>query len=181
MFHISDDARSRRSAGAVCRALEVLLADRRLSEVSVSALAAAAGVSRTTFYRLFDTTSDVVAYQCQLIVEEALDAAVHANRGSTASAAAVVIARWTEHRALLLALSEAGRLDIVGEVHRANAERARGVIGAVGLDDDAARLLVDVISALIPIAVTEWVRRGGAESPEEVAARVCRAVRMAAV
>lgn len=60
MYHIAEDKRAMASAELTEKALYELLGSRDLNEISVTDICAASGVSRATFYRLFDTTTDVL-------------------------------------------------------------------------------------------------------------------------
>ena len=62
MYHIARDQRERKSAGKLSAAAERILLSPEPQRLSVSLLSAEAGVSRTTFYRLFDEPDDVLQY-----------------------------------------------------------------------------------------------------------------------
>lgn len=62
MYHIANDQRERKSAAKLSAAAERILLGREPQKLSVSLLSSEAGVSRTTFYRLFDEPDDVLKY-----------------------------------------------------------------------------------------------------------------------
>lgn len=62
MYHIKQDQRSMTSARMLVDGLTDCLKTKELSQISVSELCNAAKVSRTTFYRLFDTPVDALQY-----------------------------------------------------------------------------------------------------------------------
>ena len=62
LYHIANDQRERKSATKLSAAAERILLSREPQKLSVSLLSAEAGVSRTTFYRLFDEPDDVLKY-----------------------------------------------------------------------------------------------------------------------
>ena len=64
MYHISDDPRAQASVKRICEALIDHTKAKPLSEITVSDLSRNFGISRTTFYRLFDNTVDVLEYAC---------------------------------------------------------------------------------------------------------------------
>lgn len=66
MYHIKNDKRCHKSAAHIGEALKALLEEKPLAEISVTDLQKASGVSRSTFYRLFDNVDDVLVY----IIEE---------------------------------------------------------------------------------------------------------------
>ena len=72
MYHISDDIRAQKSAGHICEAL-IDYADRvPFEEITVAGLQKHYLISRTTFYRLFDNTVDVLEYMVDKMAREIL-------------------------------------------------------------------------------------------------------------
>lgn len=64
MYHIKEDRRMKQSAGKLLESMFVLLRSKGFGYVSVSDLRKHSGVSRSTFYRLFDTPVDIIAWGC---------------------------------------------------------------------------------------------------------------------
>ncbi len=64
MYHIVQNKRAQTSAECVGEGLFVCLKSQSFGETSVSDICRAAGVSRATFYRLFDTPTDVLCWCC---------------------------------------------------------------------------------------------------------------------
>lgn len=72
MYHIANDQRERKSAIKLSAAAERILLDREPQKLTVTLLSAEAGVSRTTFYRLFDEPEDVLKYTADETFHEIL-------------------------------------------------------------------------------------------------------------
>ena len=66
MYHIKDDLRCRKSAEKIGEAYRSLLKLKPLGEISITDIQKKSGTGRSTFYRLFDNTDDVLLY----IIEE---------------------------------------------------------------------------------------------------------------
>ena len=62
MYHIKPDKRCQKSAQAIDEAMFELLKEKRFTDITVTDLQNRSHVGRSTFYRLFDTTDDVVIY-----------------------------------------------------------------------------------------------------------------------
>ena len=62
MFHIKKDKRSQTSAILILEAMDVCLRRHPFEDVSITEVCNQATISRATFYRLFDTLEDVIAY-----------------------------------------------------------------------------------------------------------------------
>ena len=98
---------------AILAATERLLGERRFSELAVSDIITAAGVSRTSFYAHFASRSAVLSACLRRVVGEiavAVDPFVSATDGDPAAAIRVSLQRWValarEHGPLLRTVSE---------------------------------------------------------------------------
>ena len=73
MYHIMDDKRSQLSAQLILTGFKSLLLTEDFELITVTAICREAGVSRSTFYRLFDNTQDVLDYACFCLSKPTLD------------------------------------------------------------------------------------------------------------
>ena len=55
MYHVSNDLRAKNSAELICRGLEKCLKEKPLNKIKISDIYSKSFVSRSTFYRLFDS------------------------------------------------------------------------------------------------------------------------------
>lgn len=69
MYHIKSDKRSQRSARLITAGLDRCLAESKFEDITISTLVAEATVGRATFYRLFDSATDVLVYECDQLFE----------------------------------------------------------------------------------------------------------------
>lgn len=74
MYHIKTDRRSQSSAAEIVRGLQECLKTTPLKSITVSDIHRVTGISRATFYRLFDTPEDVLIYQLDQMTEGAAEA-----------------------------------------------------------------------------------------------------------
>lgn len=70
LYHIPEDKRAKDSALKIYKSLRRLLFVKQLSEISVTDIKNECGVSRATFYRLFDNLSDVLEMQLEIFMDE---------------------------------------------------------------------------------------------------------------
>lgn len=70
LYHIPDDERSRKSAFKIYKCLRTLLWKKSLTEISVTDIKNECGISRATFYRLFDNLTDVLEMQLEIFMSE---------------------------------------------------------------------------------------------------------------
>lgn len=64
MYHIGDDIRKKKSADLIAAALRKLMRAGEVDKPNIAMVCREAGVSRATFYRLFDSLDDVSRYLC---------------------------------------------------------------------------------------------------------------------
>jgi AcrR family transcriptional regulator len=103
---------------AILSAMEQLLEDRRLDELTVVDLIQAAGISRATFYMYFESKHAAVAARAEGIMEQIhdlwapwLERPGPGDRETLEELWRGSIELWREHRALLMAAAEAWRAD----------------------------------------------------------------------
>ncbi len=64
MYHIKDDKRTQHSAQLIVTGTNACLARQSLDDITVANILDASTVGRATFYRLFDSIIDVLAFEC---------------------------------------------------------------------------------------------------------------------
>jgi len=109
MYHIKPDKRSRASAAEILCGLESCLKTMPLSKVTVSDLYRATGISRATFYRLFDTVEDAIRYKLDCMMEQTAEIW----DPLSASVLEQIFTLSKQHHEFLSALVENGRLDLL--------------------------------------------------------------------
>ena len=70
MYHIKSDKRSQTSAKLICDAMLRCLDEKPFSEITIVDLQKESTVGRSTFYRLFDRTEDVLEYLYEQRIQE---------------------------------------------------------------------------------------------------------------
>ncbi|MBQ7858700.1 MAG: TetR/AcrR family transcriptional regulator [Faecalibacterium sp.] len=113
MYHIKPDKRSAASADRIAQGLLTCLNTMPLKTITVSDLHRATGLSRATFYRLFDTIEDVLQYHfdCTL-VDFARRSSRELPNGILALLKETVVLSMENH-AFLKILVDNGRFDLV--------------------------------------------------------------------
>ena len=120
MYHIPNDARAQRSAERIYESLMTFQNTETLSDISVTRIAACAGVGRSTFYRLFDNSYDVLYWKSDEIMKNALHRTSGMNSFDDIFLA--FISEWMEHRSLLQTLFRFSMTDILFQVHMGHIE-----------------------------------------------------------
>ena len=177
MYHIKDDKRMRASAMLICEGLAEALEEKPYASLSVTQVCAATGVARTTFYRLFDTLDDVLVYQFDQLFSDALDA--YTARGKQEPFARVIIEVAASNKALVAAIVESGRYDLLSQATRAREEDILNSVG-VRMDERDRRMCTSILTQVAIVVVGEWVKSGYKETPDQLYEMMHRELRILA-
>lgn len=113
MYHIKSDKRSQSSAAEIALGLQECLKTTPLKSITVSDIHRVTGISRATFYRLFDTPEDVLIYQLDQMTEGAVVAYETNQQISSVRLLEEIIALGLRNHTFLKALVDNGRYDLL--------------------------------------------------------------------
>ena len=170
MYHIKSDRRSQSSATELARGLNQCLKTMPLTAVSIADLHRVTGISRATFYRLFDTIEDVLIYQLDDLLTKVQDACVQETAVSPYDAMRNLVILGFENTDVLESLVENRRFDLLYEY---TAKRIftldvlRDTFSA-GLNEEEAEYMISNLAMSMVATLTTWIRRGRRETPDEV-------------
>lgn len=173
MYHISNDPRAKNSAQRICDALTEMARHKPFSEITVTDLYKEHRISRTTFYRLYDNTVDVLEYACEQMGKAILlNIEGHTPRELTVNA----IRALTGERELITLLCRSGHLDIFQRVQEKYLPLSRL---AEGMDfGTSGEYFHRMLAQLIPMALEVWIHEGQTDSPEEIYDKLCHSINL---
>lgn len=164
MYHIPHDLRARKSADAIYKALLELLESRSLNDVSISDITKNCGVSRSTFYRLFDNVSDVVIWKCECIIDDALDTIGSGKINSFEETFEAFAQSWFANKTLLEALSRSSRMDILYNMHASRIDAIKESFSEkVKIEGIQQEYVCAIITWILPACFQVWL-----EHPEDL-------------
>lgn len=173
MYHISEDSRAQQSAQQICDAVMACAKQKPFSEITVAQLHRDYFISRTTFYRLFDNTVDVLEYMVDRMGREIL---LKVRGDSPKELTINAITALKERRELIELLSASGHLSLFLKKQEEYLPLSKL---AEGLDlGDGYTYFHGILAQLVPTAMEIWARDGMKDSPEEVYEKMCRSVQM---
>lgn len=170
MYHIKQDRRSQASAAEIVRGLQECLKCGPLRAITVSDIHRATGISRATFYRLFDNPEDVLLYQLEQMTASAMQAYEGGQRLTTAELLEQSIALGLENHAFLKALVENGRLDLLfsyTEKSFRQLDRDNRLFPGDMEPAEREYVIANLAMAMVASQIT-WARNGRKESPQEL-------------
>jgi len=113
MYHIKSDQRSQSSAAVIVRGLQECLKSTPLKAITVTDIHRVTGISRATFYRLFDNPEDVLIYQLDQMTEESADIYLTGSELSSAQLLEKTMELGLQNHEFLKALVVNGRHDLL--------------------------------------------------------------------
>lgn len=162
MYHIKSDKRARCSSDMICLAMLKTLEEKPFEEISVSDIQRRSTVSRSTFYRHFDSLEDVLALLCDQGFQE-----IFSSSGDRVPAPAAMLHYWYSHGELLDALVKAGKTELFCDSF---SRSLAGTQAAELLDTESPEFdyFTSSIAYTMIGTLATWIRRGRQESEEQV-------------
>lgn len=152
MYHIPNDKRSKDSARKIYKSLRRLLLTKNLNEITVSDIHNECGVSRSTFYRLFDNTVDVIELMFDYFYKRYLFRLQKENNKSLL----FFFEYWTKHTDLVYILAHQNE-GIIKKVMQENYE-----------ESTENKFLIDIKASILSSLLCRWVLDNKKESPKEM-------------
>lgn len=181
MYHIANDKRQICTCEKIVDGLKACLSVKNMTEIGVSDICTAAGVSRSSFYRSFDMPLDVLSYACKKVVDMIVNDFSNADLANGDDLIQFSLNYWRKHTDILEAAINCDRMDIVQRAIDNHSDRFIGdLMGYVKKGFTKAE--IDYISmgcvGLISNLLTVWIRHGKKETPDQLFAlyKKCREV-----
>jgi len=172
MYHIKDDLREQKTAELLVEAARQQLLDRNKEPGTIAGLCRASGVSRSTFYRHFDSYDDVLRYIADVRMMEMTGAYLEHLRSSTNPVnPAMWYATWIlDHYRELVALLRKGKSQLLIDAHvRALYDHAPALFPDMDPDSDEFMFFAYTRSYTAIGALQAWLKTGRKASAEELA------------
>lgn len=170
MYHIKSDKRSQSSAEGIVRGLQECLKTKPLKAITVSDLYKASGISRATFYRLFDTPEDVLIYQLDQMTEGAVQLYEQGSNLPAAELLEKTIETGLQNHDFIRALVENGRQDLLfryteRSFHKLDTLKAIFPENMSKTERDY--IIAHLSMSLVATQIT-WNRNGRKETPKDL-------------
>lgn len=163
MYHISNDIRAQESAKRISEALMDSAKHRAFSEITISSLKDEYGISRTTFYRLFDNTADVLEY---LVDELGNDVLVNLKGDTLKEMTINAISALKDNNDLIQLLSSSGHIYLLLQKQSRYLSLSKYATSVNMIDGE--EYFHGILAQLIPTVMDVWARNGMQDTPEEI-------------
>lgn len=169
MYHIKSDKRSQSSAAEIVRGMRECLRTTPLTSITVSDIHRVTGISRATFYRLFDTPEDVLRYQYDQLLE-VVSARLSQKEYTPGTLFEATIALGMENHEFLKAMVDNGRFDLLYQ-YTEKSFRMLDSSGSLFCEDMGPvqrEYTISHLSMAMVATLITWARNGRRETAAEV-------------
>lgn len=166
MYHISNDKRAQNSLNKICNATLSLLKIKDFLDITISDIQKTASVGRSTFYRLFDNTADILAFLCDNIFLEASQEFEKINP-TPEETTKLFIEKCMKQKELLTTIVQANRLDFLQNAHTKFFKEQYNKFFP-NLEKNDLNYMLTTLTSCVSAFVISWVQNGGKETPEEL-------------
>lgn len=173
LYHIQKDIRAQKSAKLIGEGMLKCLELKRFEEITVSDLQRASTVGRSTFYRLFDNTADMLSFLCDGIFEQAGREYAQLSKLTADETTLRFIRIWMENKALLKAIVDSGRTEFLHEAHmKYLAPNDTFFPGTETMDPVQVQYLMTTLTSCLGAFLSAWIKNGGQETAEQLQKRI---------
>ena len=170
MYHIKSDRRSQASAAEIVRGLQECLKTTPLKAITVSDMHRVTGISRATFYRLFDNPEDVLIYQLDQMTEESADIYLTRSDLSSAQLLEKTMELGLQNHDFLKALVENGRHDLLFAYTERNfrkLDQHKGIFPEDMTGEERDYIIAHLSMTMVANLIT-WARKGQQETVKDL-------------
>lgn len=166
MYRIKQDKRILKSAELITGGLTQCLKTTSFEKINVCDIAVSAGISRATFYRIFDTPSDVIAYMCDKLADDTIRSFSKASGAGNGLFGVNALKHWCSQTDVIETIFKSGRSSIIQKSFEKYSENL--IRSASGLSEKEIDYLRTTTIGIICSILRVWTRHGRQESPEEL-------------
>lgn len=170
MYHIKNDKRAERSALLICNALFSLMDKKSYEEITISDIQQYTGVSRSTFYRNFDTMDDVLRLKCDLVFEDIF------SRRTLLPLCVVCFEYWYDNNLVMEKIMRTGHINFITLALKERVEKDSSLARKFSSDADLEYFSSMLSYAMVGFLAT-WIERGKKESKAQMLRHVVKALR----
>lgn len=172
MYHIVNDKRAYNSAKLICDGVLTLLTDHSLNEISISSINRETGISRATFYRLFDRVEDVLIYICEMTFDEIQQELEKGKYHSKQEIFVSFVDKWLQQEILIPALVNSGMAYVLRDIHANHIDFIKTLIPDVkNISPEQIDYVIYLFGSLLPSMAEVWIKYGKKDSAEDLFCR----------
>ena len=169
MYHIKEDKRSQKSARLITEAVLALAERKPYEEITITDIEKKSTVARSTFYRLFDNTTDVLTYICDCAFAE-LTALHTQNKVNRINLTYLAGTYWGKHHKTLEIIIRAGYKHIFVESFTRHYPQFLSTheLDLPPVYEKNSNYAISIAASLFSTSLLTWIETGQQESIEEL-------------
>lgn len=173
MYHIANDLRAKKSALAICKGLSECLEEKPLSEIKINDIYHKCSVSRSTFYRLFDSLEDVLSFECDSILDDTDSALELMQFKSKNEEVMYCIKRWLKNKTILKTIVDNRMIGVLQDSFLRKSNRFKLLYPIYYENESQFKSFVSTFVSLIYAALNVYFESNSDETIESVVKFVC--------
>ena len=168
MYHISNSARAQKTARLICDGLAKCLEEKPFKKIRVNDIYEKCYVSRATFYRMFDSITDVLSYESDAIFEEWMKLEETKTFSSKKERSLFIFSIWLQHRAFIKSLVDNELVWILFETFSKYSSELKRIYSVPFDDDKKSDYFIVFFSSMMYTTLYVYFLHNESESIEEV-------------
>lgn len=169
MYHIKSDKRSQTSAKLICNAMLRCLEEKNFSEITIVDLQKESTVGRSTFYRLFDRTEDILEYLYEQRIQEIYNGYHLLPEDERPSFTLYILNDLYQNSSILEVLINNSLIQLMQKVHNQYIPLyIRKELGNDYLPATTEDYACSLFSSLVVGVISVWIRHEKRETPQEL-------------
>ncbi|MBO5529314.1 MAG: TetR/AcrR family transcriptional regulator [Bacilli bacterium] len=161
MHHVPNDLRAKKSVDSITKGLESCLQEKPLDQIKVKDLCERCGVSRATFYRLFDSIIDVFSYECDAIRDATMEIIRNNFFQDQTDIARRCEKLWVRHEVLMKALVDFNLIGVLYDSHMRHKDELKELYSTYYEDETQFQCFVSLLVSFIYVALTVYFAHEG--------------------
>ncbi len=167
MYHIKKDKRSQRSARLIGEALLQCLQDTDFSDITITQIQQVSFVGRATFYRLFDSLTDVLTWLNDEVIKTILAKAKEKKLTTARDMHLLFLETWMqEDRLLETVLNHEGICSFSADLLLEDSQLISDLFPQ--LTETELQFIIPISMNTLLTALKTWMEHGKKETPEEL-------------
>lgn len=175
MYHIKKDKRMITSARMISEAFDECLEKKPFEKITVTEILLKAKVGRSTFYRLFDSIVDILAYKCDKSFEEVIDR-INGEIEKKLPIRDTLIKYteyWINHYRDAEKIIESGHIEII---FHSNNRYIKEIINMFYKINSYTDRQCEYIASILSAALITWIKTGKEDGPEKMVDDICHVI-----
>ena len=168
MFHVKQEKRALASANLIYEGLCQCMERKEFAQISIQDVQTASTVSRSTFYRHFDSLTDVLYWRCNQLFQQMFSDFQLSTADDPYHFTHHLLQYWTTHTQILEQLLQIQRADLFYRCHMDNLPLFQQTATPSTLPAQYQDYFMALRTGILLGVLTTWLKNGKQESVEEL-------------